>query len=101
MEGDWERDVADVSLKAGTTALVQGDEWFYGPDGEHYRAAWGPIHFHKIDGGEAFVQVGRGRHAVLFPVSRVHSIGLWPAKPQDREIFDATRPHQPERNRQH
>lgn len=33
-----------MKLQIGKTYLVTSDNWFYAPDGESYKAAWGTLH---------------------------------------------------------
>lgn len=36
-------------IENGKQYLITTNEWFYGPDGQAYRAAWGTVHIAKTE----------------------------------------------------
>jgi hypothetical protein len=85
-------------IQSGTIALVKPDEWFYGPDGRAYTAAYGPITaikaeqvlgFKPKNSADWFLQVGYEDKAVLLAGCRVHYAGLFAKCPPSSEIYDA------------
>lgn len=87
------------AIEPGMLALVTTDEWFFAPDGQEYRGAFGPCHIVKAEdlmgfrpknSADWFLQVGYGDKAVLLAGCRVHYAAMATAMPKVRAIYDAT-----------
>lgn len=87
-----------INLEPGTLAAVQSDDWMFGPDGQQYRVAFGPVSvirakdilgFEPKNSANWFVQVGYGDKAVLIAGCRVHYAMLTQTKPVGTHVYDA------------
>lgn len=82
----------------GTTAAVTFDDWFFAPDGQQYRVAFGPIMIHRpVDlfgfqpkgSADWFVQIGMGDFAVLLAGCKIHSAMPTEFRPIGSHVYDA------------
>lgn len=67
-------------LKSGKY-LISTDSWFYGPDGEQYRAVWGDcevilakeeLGFVPTHGTNWFARIGRGAGSIIIAGCHIH-----------------------------
>ena len=77
---------------------VQFDEWFFAPDGQQYRVAFGPCFvtkarelfgFEPKNSANWYVRVGADDKAVLLAGCRVHAVQLTQIKPAGSHVYDA------------
>ncbi len=83
------------------TAAITFDSWFFAPDGQQYRTAFGLIQVLKAkdvlglepkNSANWFVQIGSGERAVLLAGCQVHSAMLCSTKPTGPHVYDASGP---------
>lgn len=85
-------------IVAGMLGAVTYDDWFFAPDGDQYRTAFGPITIHKAkslfgfepkNSANWYVQIGYGEKAILLAGCRIHAAMLTLALPKGKHVYDA------------
>lgn len=81
-------------IKQGARYLVTTDNWFYAPDGEAYRAAWGRASIMKTEdtlgfsparpSTNWFLHVGEGSGSVIIAGCQIHYLVECPGRPKSK-----------------
>lgn len=81
-------------IDRGENYLVTTDGWFYGPDGETYRAAWGVAQMFKTEDALGFtpsrpstnwfLQIGNGDKSILIAGCQIHYFVKCKGKPPSK-----------------
>jgi hypothetical protein len=86
----------EIDYKPGDNVLVTCDDWFFAPDGNSYKAAWGPtwimpakdlVGFAPKNTAEWYVVVGRGQGGVVLAGCRVHYAVRTDRKPLGNSVY--------------
>ena len=80
-----------MKIEQGKYYLVTSDGWFFGPDGEQYKAAWGKAEIVKIDDLLGFVPIrpstnwflvlGSGNKSIIIAGCQIHYLVQLDDKP--------------------
>lgn len=82
----------------GTVLAITGDDWFFAPDGQQYRTAFGPVTvlrakdllgFEPKNSANWFAQVGYGDGAILMAGCRIHYAMLTSKPPVGSHVYIA------------
>jgi len=83
-------------IEQGNRYLVTTNAYFYGPDGDQYRAAWGKCFIEKIEqvlgftpirpSTNWFLRVGEGAGSVIIAGCQIHYLMECPERPKSKFI---------------
>jgi hypothetical protein len=81
-------------IKDGQRYIITTNAWFYAPDGEQYRGAWGTCHLSKIEDVFGFtpvrpstnwyLTVGSGEHEIVIAGCQIHYAVRCEQVPEDK-----------------
>jgi len=84
-----------MKIEEGQRYLVTSEGWFFGPDGNIYRSAWGKIHISTTESilgitplrpsTNWFMVIGEGENSVIIAGCQIHYLVRCEKRPKEKK----------------